>query len=175
MEKKIRTLGTLFAKSFSVNLDEVKRVDETAKRLVVRHPSAVSVIPMISSDEALVVSQFRYPVAKETIEFPAGKIDPGEKPVETAHRELAEETGYRAGRLTRLIEFAPSLGYSDEIIHIFVATELEPLDMKPDEKEISRVEPMKLSRIKEMIMAGEIIDGTTITSLAALEWSGFEY
>lgn len=171
METRIRTLGALHAKSFSVDLDEVETDSGGAtRRLVIRHPSAVSVIPFISPDEALVVAQYRYAQGRETLEFPAGKIDPGEDPETAAARELAEETGYKAGSLKKLLAFGPAVGYSTEIIHIFTAHDLSPLDTAPDDHEITRVETMKLSRLKELILAGGIIDGTTIVSLAVYEW-----
>lgn len=172
MEKKIKTLGVLHAKSFYVNLDEVSRGRSSAKRLVIRHPSAVVIVPVIGDDETLIVEQHRYSLGRKTLEFPAGKIDPGEDPLETAKRELIEETGYRAGRFDRLLSFAPSLGYSDEIIHVFRARDLEPTGNEPDENEISRVIRIRISELQEMIMSGNIIDGTTMTALAVLEWSG---
>ncbi|MEW6267521.1 MAG: NUDIX hydrolase [Thermodesulfobacteriota bacterium] len=173
METKIRTLGVLNARSFSVDLDEVQRQgDSITRRLVIRHPSAVAVVPLIGADEVLVVAQFRYAMGRELIEFPAGKLDPGEEPATAASRELAEETGYRAGRLDRLLSFAPSVGYSNEIIHVYLARDLTPSGNGPDEAEISKVETMKLARVKQMILSGEIIDGVTILALAAYEWSG---
>ncbi len=173
MERKIRNLGVLNASSFHVELDEVERAGgRTTRRLAVRHPSAVAVLPLLGDDETLLVVQHRYPLDRETLEFPAGKMERGEKPEQAALRELAEETGFSAGRLTPLLSFAPSVGYSDEIIHVFTAHELQPLDQGRDELEISGVERIKLSRLKEMVLAGEIIDGTTILVLAAYEWLG---
>ena len=172
METKIKTLGILHAKSFSAELDQVGRGSgETTQRIVIRHPSAVVVIPVLEDGRTLLVRQHRYALGRETLEFPAGKLDPGEDPEKTAFRELAEETGRRAGRLTRLLSFAPSIGYSTEIIHIFLAHELTVLDQVPDEDEISAVVEMPLAELKEMILAGKIIDGTTMLALAVYEWS----
>lgn len=173
MEKKIRTLGVLTAKSFSADLDEVDRgAGGTGLRLVVRHPSAVVVVPLLGPSEVMMVAQYRYALGRETIEFPAGKLDPGEEPEEAARRELAEETGHRAAILKRLLSFAPSIGYSTEIIHVFAARNLERLETAPDEDEIARVLPMDLSRLRELIRKGEIIDGTTMLALAVCEWWG---
>ncbi|MBU2552391.1 MAG: NUDIX hydrolase [Proteobacteria bacterium] len=171
METKIKTLGRLFARSFHVDLDHIRRPgDRTAERLVIRHPSAVVVVPLVSPDETVVVTQYRYALGRETVEFPAGKLEPGEAPETAALRELAEETGYRAGRIEPLLSFAPSVGYSTEIIHAFVARNLTRLDEGPDPDEIARVEIMRLDRLKELVRAGEIIDGTTMLALAACEW-----
>ena len=173
MEKKIRTLGVLAAKSFSAGLDEVDRgAGGTGLRLVIRHPSAVVVVPLLGPAETLMVAQYRYALGRETIEFPAGKLDPGEKPEEAARRELMEETGYRAASLKRLLSFAPSIGYSTEVIHVFAARGLERLEAEPDPDEIARVIPMKLPRLKERIRSGEVIDGTTMLALAVCEWLG---
>ena len=134
MEKKIRTLGTLFAKSFYVELDEVGRSSgSTGLRLAVRHPSAVSVVPVLPTGETLLVAQHPYLADLETLEFPAGKFNPGEDPEAAAFRETAEETGYRPGRVEKLISFAPSLGYSDEIIHVFAAYDLTPAERPVEE------------------------------------------
>ena len=170
-ESKIRTLGTLYANSFHADLDEVQRSRGTARRLVIRHPSAVILIPVAGPEgEVLVVTQYRYPLGIESVELPAGKLDPGEDPETAARRELVEETGYEAGRLKKLMSFAPAVGYSDEIIHIYVAEDLTPAQSGRDEEEITRVEKLPISRLKQMILDGRIIDGTTIVALAAYEW-----
>ena len=171
METKVCTLGALFAKSFSVDLDEVRRPSgSTGRRLVIRHPSAVAVVPILPDDETLVVTQYRYAIEQDTVELPAGKIDPGETPEQAAAREMEEETGYRVGRLEHLISFGPSIGYSNEVIHVFAAHDLTPADNGPDEDEISRVEAIPFSMLKQKILAGEIIDGVTILALAVWEW-----
>lgn len=174
METKIRTLGTLHAKNFRVDLDEV--ADEsggaTRRRVVIRHPSAVTVIPLVSPTQALMVRQYRYALGRETLEFPAGKLQSGETAEEAARRELLEETGHEAGTLTRILKFAPADGYSDEIIHVFVARGLRVVDGMVLDDEISRVEILDLARLKALIAAGDIIDGVTIASLAAYEWLG---
>ena len=139
MEKKLTTIGSLFAKSLYVDLDEIERDNgQLSRRILIRHPQAVVVIPLIEPDRALMVTQFRYAMGRDTLEFPAGKLDPGEDPLETAHRELAEETGYSAESMEKLMAFAPSVGYSTEIIHIFLAKQLQETSRGPDGQEISR-------------------------------------
>ena len=104
------------------------------------------------------------------MELPAGKIDSGETPEATARRELMEETGHEAGRMEQVFVFGPSVGYSDELIYVFVARDLQPLDTSPDDREIMRVDRVRLSDLKKMVLDGRIIDGTTIVTLAAFEW-----
>jgi ADP-ribose pyrophosphatase len=173
MERKLRTLGSLWAKSFSVDLDEVQRTSgDLARRLVIRHPSAVVIIPVLDSGEILAVHQYRYAMQRETLELPAGKLDPGEDPETTARRELIEETGYQASSWKKLLSFAPSLGYSTEIIHVFLARDLKPAGTTPNEDEIVRVRSFTPADLKAMVMEGQLIDGTTMVALAAYEWLG---
>lgn len=171
MEHKIRTLGSLFSPSISVDLDEIKQNQtRTTCRLVIRHPSAVIIIPFLNDEEILVVHQFRYALNQETIELPAGKLNPGETPLQAARRELMEETGYTAGRFEKLLFYGPAIGYSDEIIHIFVARDLTGSDTPYDDREINRVQPLELNVLKKMITDGAILDGSTMTALAVYEW-----
>ncbi len=172
MESKVTTLGSLYTKSFRADLDRVRTSSGHLKeRLVVNHPSAVSVVPIVEPDEALVVTQYRYAVGRETIEFPAGKVDPGEEIETAARRELMEETGYEAENWRKLITFSPNVGYSTELIHVFVACGLTRVSTGwQDIEEIDTVEIIKLSKIKEMVASGKIIDGTTIAAVAAYEW-----
>jgi ADP-ribose pyrophosphatase len=173
LEKKIATIGSLFAKSLTADLDEIQRENgDTSRRILIRHPHAVVVIPVIGRNEALMVTQYRYAMGGETMEFPAGKLDPGEEPLAAAHRELGEETGYLAEKMEKLTSFAPSIGYSTEIIHVFKAAGLKPGPRSYDTQEISSVITLSLDKIKAKILSGEIIDGTTILAMAVNEWKG---
>ena len=170
-KKKLKTVGTLFAKSLYVDLDEIERENgQLSRRILIRHPQAVVVIPVIEPDRALMVTQYRYAMGRDTLEFPAGKLDPGENPLAAAHRELAEETGYLAESMEKLMAFAPSVGYSTEIIHIYIAKHLKTAPRGHDGQEISSVHTISFGKIKEKILGGEIIDGTTILALAVHEW-----
>src|SRR5580700_3184881 len=95
-------------------------------REYVRHPGAVMVIPMPDDDHVILERQFRYPLGRAFIEFPAGKIEPGEALLQCAQRELLEETGYRARDWTHVGGFNNAVGYSDERIDVFVARSLTP-------------------------------------------------
>jgi ADP-ribose pyrophosphatase len=166
MEKRIQTIGTLNTPSFSVHLDEVLLRDgKPGKRLRMNHPEAAAIIPFVSEDEILMVRQFRYALGRETLEIPAGKLDPGERVETCVKRELLEETGYEAGKIDFIVTFAPALGYSNELIHIYVGYQLRKTREGIDEREISSVERLGLSEIQGMIEKGLIIDGKTLLGL----------
>lgn len=125
-------------------------------------------VPFLSDREILLVRQYRYALGRETLEIPAGKLDPSEKPEECAGRELLEETGYEAGSLTLLYAYAPAIGYSNELIHIYAGRNLRKLQNEIDQREISSVESFTIEEISSMIREGRIIDGKTLIGLAVL-------
>jgi ADP-ribose pyrophosphatase len=166
MEKKITTLAILRAPSFSASLDEVLfRDGRTGKRMKIDHPEAAAVVPFVSHDEIIMVRQYRYALGKETLEIPAGKLDPGETPDACARRELMEETGYEAGEFRLVYTYAPAIGYSNELIHIYSAHQLTKKNAKIDEREISSVEKYRIEDLKAMIKKGILLDGKTLLSL----------
>ncbi|MBN2033258.1 MAG: NUDIX hydrolase [Deltaproteobacteria bacterium] len=166
MEKKITTLAGIQTRSFSASLDEViLRDGKTGKRIKIDHPEAAAVIPFVSDEEILMVRQHRYALGKETLEIPAGKLDPGETPEACVRRELLEETGYEAGELTFLYTYAPAIGYSNELIHIYSARSLKKRRKKIDEREISSVEIHNLRQLRKMMKKGLLVDGKTLLAL----------
>jgi len=166
MEKKIQTIATFRCNRILAHLDEVTLRDgNTGQRLKIDHPEAAAVIPMVSDDEIIMVRQFRYALGGETLELPAGKVDPGENPEQCARRELKEETGYKAETLKLIYTYAPAIGYSNELIHIFSGHNLQKVNDKIDEREIQTVERMSISRIEGLIKQGLILDGKTLIGL----------
>ena len=135
------------------------------KRDVVRHPGAVAIIAFIDNETILLVEQFRIALNKTMFEIPAGKLEKGEVPLECAHRELEEETGYRAGILEYLGTIATGAGFTDEIIHIYKASELFKGIKGGDEDEFIEVTHYNINEVKSMIKDGKIIDAKTISSL----------
>ncbi|MDP4126698.1 MAG: NUDIX hydrolase [Bacillota bacterium] len=107
-------------------------------REVIRHPGAVGIIAL-QDQQVLMVRQFRYPIAQETLEIPAGKLDPQEKPLDCAVRELREETGYR-GKMEHISTFYSTPGFTDEVMHLYLARDLEWDPLSPDEDEFLAVE-----------------------------------
>ena len=135
------------------------------RRDVVRHPGAVAILAFIDNETILLVEQFRIALNKTMLEIPAGKLEKGEVPLECAHRELEEETGYKAGKLEYLGTIATGAGFTDEIIHIYKASELFQGIKGGDEDEFIEVTEYKIHEVEAMIKDGKIIDAKTISSL----------
>jgi ADP-ribose pyrophosphatase len=131
-------------------------------RFIVRHPGSAVMLAVDEEDRMLLVRQFRLPAGKELWELPAGRLDPGESPLESAQRELREETGYLAKTWTHLVTFWPSPGYVGEKMDIFLARDLTagPQNLMDDER--IRFEWFSVPQIREMIRNGEIEDGKTL-------------
>ncbi len=134
-------------------------------REIVRHPGGVVAVPVLDDGRLVLLRQFRFPLQKFILEFPAGKLDSNQPPMETIMRELEEESGYRAGSMNYQFSFYTTPGISDEIIHLFVATRLTPVSQRLEEGEHITVEAYSLNQCLEMIRKGEIVDGKTILGL----------
>lgn len=126
------------------------------------HPGAVMVIPVLDDGRYVMERQFRYPLKRVFLEFPAGKIDPGEDPIVTAHRELLEETGYVAERLEYLTTIHPVISYSTEFIQIFVANGLSLKTQALDENEFLDIVLVEPQYLMAQIRNGEVTDVKTI-------------
>ena len=133
------------------------------------HPGAVLVIPMLDNGMLVLERQFRYPLKQVFIELPAGKIDPQAPPIETGKRELQEETGYSAAQWTYLAAQHPCIGYSDEIIHIYLAQGLTPGAHARDVDEALQIFEASFADCMDMVQRGDITDGKTIIALFWLE------
>lgn len=139
----------------------------TFDRDLVHHPGAVSVVPVVD-DHVVLVRQYRAAIDGELLEIPAGKRDvPGEAPELTAHRELIEEVGLRAGRLVKLAEFYNSPGFCDEHSYVYLALDLEPVAASAQgiEEEHMTIESVPLDHIVGLIASGALRDAKTIIGL----------
>lgn len=141
---------------------------ESVREYVV-HPGAVLIIPMLDDGRLVLERQFRYPLRRVFIEFPAGKIDPGEAPLATGQRELLEETGYRAAEWIYLCAQHPCIGYSDEVIHCYLARGLQAGPHRLDPDEALQLFEATPQACLEMVRRGEISDGKTVQALFWLE------
>lgn len=139
-----------------------------SNRDVIRHPGAVAIIALLDNDTMLLVRQFRMSLNKTLLEIPAGKIEKNEEHIISAHRELEEETGYKCNKMEYIGTIATSAGFSDQLVHIYKATELYQGIKGGDEDEFIEVEPHKISDVKSLIKEGKIIDAKTIASLMYL-------
>lgn len=131
----------------------------------VAHPGATAIIPMLNESRVLLLKQYRHSLRKYIWEIPAGTLNPQESIINCAKRELIEETGYSADQWQKLGEITPLPGYSDERIHIYLATDLQPAERDLDKDEIISVHEVEYSEAIEMIKVGEIQDAKSITGL----------
>ena len=135
----------------------------TAKREIVEHNGGVCVAPLDKEYNLYFVKQFRYPYMEVVTELPAGKLEKGEDPFEAGKRELKEETGATAQNYVDLGKLYPTPGYCGEIIHMYLATDLEFGEQSPDEDEFLEVYKIPLEKAVEMVMNGELRDSKTQT------------
>jgi ADP-ribose pyrophosphatase len=131
------------------------------------HNGASAIIPVDADGKIIMVRQYRNAADLEMLEIPAGKLEEGEDPYECARRELEEETGYASDDVEFLIDFYPAIGYSNEKIYVYVATNLKETIQALDEDEFVEVEKYSLDEILEKIMDGTINDSKTITAIFA--------
>lgn len=136
-----------------------------AVRYIIEHPGAVAIIPVTKNKEIIMVEQFRKPVERVLLELPAGKLEKGEDPLVSAGRELQEETGCVAGKLEKLGSFYSGPGFTNEILYLYLATDLEQQEACPDEDEFVAVKTIPLDEALQMIEEGKICDGKTIIGL----------
>jgi ADP-ribose pyrophosphatase len=132
---------------------------------VVKFGEAVAIIPLKDSGSVVLVRQFRAPINSWILEVPAGRVEPQENPEEAAHRELVEEIGYKAAKLTKLASICMSPGYSDEVLHIYLAEGLKYVGTKPEPGELIRVEEMTLKEALKTILSEKIADSKTLIAL----------
>ena len=143
-----------------------------SRREYVKHPGAAIIVPFLDADTLLVERQFRYPHHRHFLEFPAGKIDAGEPPLQTAQRELLEETGYNAARWEHLATTHPCIGYSNEVIELFVARDLTFAGHQLDPGEFLEVIPMARADVLAAVRDGRITDTKTVFAMLWMETFG---
>ena len=155
-------------KLLEVRRDRIRLPDggEATREFVV-HPGAVLVVPVHDDGRLVLERQFRYPVRRVMLEFPAGKIDAGEAPLACAQRELVEEAGYTAQKWKKLLTLHPEVGYSTEFIDVYEATGLAHVGQKLDDGEFLDIVALTEDELLATYDCGGLTDGKTIAALFA--------
>ncbi len=155
---------------FNVEKDRVRLPDGAlATREYIRHPGAVVILPLFDDGTVLLERQFRFPVNRIFLEFPAGKIDKGEEPLASAKRELQEETGYTASDWRYVTTIHNAIGYSDEQLIVYLAQDLQAGKTRLDEEEFVQTFRTPVSRLLEWVKNGTITDVKTVIGSFWLE------
>lgn len=171
MAERTRSSEHIYSGRFlQVYRDETELPDGAlAVREWIKHPGAAAILALTEDHQLLMVRQYRYATRTEYLEIPAGKRDSGEDPLTTAKRELEEETGYVAECWTFLAALHPCIGYSNEVIHYFIAEGLSRGEKRPDEGEWVEPELVPVSEVFRMARAGELPDSKTMSGLFLAE------
>ena len=141
----------------------------TATREYIRHPGAVMVVPLLDDGRLLMERQYRYPMGRVMLEFPAGKLDAGEDPFECGRRELLEETGYSAAEWAYAGVLNNAIAYSDEGIHIYFARGLQRGQQKLDDGEFLELVTHSVDELDLLASRGELTDAKTLIGLLWLQ------
>jgi len=166
-EKQVRSEQLVDGALLKVYRDHAEMPDgSTAVREWIDHPGAAAIVPLFEDGQTVLIRQFRYPPRRVFWEVPAGKIDTsGEPPEAVAARELEEETGWRADRFEHVGSSYPCIGYSNEVIHFYVARGLERGQRELEDHEFMDVEMMPFSDAVAMARRGDILDMKSVTAL----------
>ena len=161
--KTIHSQPIYQGRAFSVRQDRVRLPDGAETKLdIVEHIGAVTILPIDADGNIWFVRQYRHAVGSEFLELPAGTLEPGEAPEVCADRETREEIGMGAKKLQKIGTFYMAPGYSTELMHAFMATELYEAPLEADSDEFLNLERIPLKQIPDMIRTGKIIDGKTL-------------
>jgi ADP-ribose pyrophosphatase len=166
MIELIRSEKKYEGKAFSIRQDQVRWPHGgTSKLDIVEHSGAVTILPIDSQDHVWFVRQYRHAIGDLLLELPAGTLEDGESPSSCAHREIQEEIGMAAGKLQKIGQFYLAPGYSTEFMHVYLATELYPSELPPDDDEFLKVEQIFLPEVFKMAEKMRILDAKTLASL----------
>lgn len=172
-EKRLKRRKVFSGNAVNFRADIIRLPNgKTAMREFMDHPGAVAILPVLENGDIVMVRQYRYPVGSATLEIPAGKLhSQNDPPLKRAKAELREETGYYGGRLKKLTAFWPTSAFSNELLHVYIATGLKAGASAPDEDEFIRVESMPFKKAVRLVRTGKIKDAKTIIALQAYELS----
>ena len=164
----LETKDSLEVKKIRFEVNRIKLpIGIEANYGIIRHPGAAIAVPITSSGEVVLLRQYRFAISRRILEFPAGTLEEGEAPLVSMRRELGEEAGYQASQWDSLGQMTTAPGYSDEVIHMFLARELTELSERPsgDEDEDIEVLHMSIDELNKCIASGdELLDGKSLTA-----------
>lgn len=168
IEKKIKSSEVYTSNFLRIVEDDVLLPNQkTSKRIVVKHSGASAILPITSSNDIILVKQFRYPINKVTIEVPAGKLDQGETPLECALRECEEEAHVKPSKVSHVMSIHNCLGYSDEVIHLYIGEDskhvIHPKAKDPDE--FFEIVTYTKKEVQTLLFNQQITDAKTIILL----------
>ena len=169
-EHTIRSTQVYRGHFLEVRCDDVRLPDgSAAQREYIVHPGAVMVVPLLDDGRLVVERQWRYPLVRTMLEFPAGKLEPGEPPLQCAVRELAEETGYRASEWARAGILHNAIAYSNEGIEVWFARGLSAGPRQLDIGEFLDVESLGADELDDLARRGDLTDAKTLIGLMWLQ------
>tara|TARA_Y100001968_G_C19174884_1_gene627493 strand:- start:123 stop:683 length:561 start_codon:yes stop_codon:yes gene_type:complete len=166
--KLLETTASLNAKKIRFEINKIQMPNGMHGEFgIIRHPGAALAVPITDDGQVIILRQYRFAIERRILEFPAGTLEKGEEPLATIKRELQEESGYKASKWNCLGQMVPAPGYADEIIHMFLARDLEVLANQPEGDADEDIEVLKLP-INELNNLfnnySEALDGKTITA-----------
>ena len=171
-EKLVRKNRIYKGKAIDFLADTVRLQNgRTAVREYTGHPGASGALPVLPGNRVVLIRQYRYPAGKFTLEIPAGKLSPGEKPLACIKRELREEAGFSAGKFILLSRYQPSAAFSTETIYVYAALNLKHVGAKPDDDEFIEQKELGLDEALQMVRNNKIGDSKTV--IALLLWKDF--
>ena len=166
MEKTLSSEQVYDGRAIKLRVDTVEKPSgKTTTREIVEHSDCVAVVPLDTKDNVLMVRQFRKAIDKNLLEIPAGGVEPDEQPIACVRRELQEEIGYLPNKIDKLGGFYAAPGYCTEYLHLYLATKLVSSKLEAEDTEDIEVVRVPLSKIPDLINAGEICDAKSIAGL----------
>ena len=165
-ERTLRSERIYEGKIINLRVDTVELPSgKKTKREIIEHAGCTAIVALDSENNVLLVRQYRKAAERMLLEIPAGGIEPGEKPLDGARRELEEETGFSAGKWKKLGFFYTSPGFTTEFMHIYLATDLKPTKINPDDDENIELVRVPLKKTLGLIASREICDAKSIAGL----------
>lgn len=165
-EKTISSQQIFQGRIVKLRVDTVSLPDgRQSTREIIEHVEAVAIVALDNEGRIIMVRQYRKPVEQVLLEIPAGIMEANEDPLSCAQRELREETGYSAGNWQKILSYYSAPGFTDEYLHLYLATDLSDGEVEPDEDEFVETVSLPLKQAYRMIFEGQIKDGKSIIGI----------